>query len=541
MAVPAGLCALGLGLAPIVLFTLYLGATLSSLPAEPLSSLPAEPQWPAAARGVRKARAAAASGEHARDHGSDGRLEARATLRSMQPAAPEAARAGGAARVYIYDLSDVFGEAHELLSRLSNETRQPGGCTHAQHECGLRQFAHELELVALLRQAPFVTAVPDDADLFLVPFPSTLALMYARSLRSRDCRRCVEMEARLLALLAGEHARRWSRCGGHDHVFLSLRCPTAHGHEMANRGYAGHLFNSFREPLTGIHLCLEPPPDAPDARARDGDDGADGAVGARAAHRPSDRFHAIVVPSLVDFPTMVAADYEARTAPKSTLLFFQGAPLNDVRTVVIDAMRRSPADCRLLPQFSRFTLTRPAEHAEAMARATFCFCPRGDTAIAKRQYDAVASRCIPVVVADDAEWAFARRTPPAAFSLRVREAEIVAPANRSGGERLLDTLRSLPAPRVAELQRGLAAAWRRFRYGGEWAAGEVLDSAIDELADRVRVLRELGCVAGGPAVREAAADAALWTARLRARFDELFPPPARVPVLPLTRVPKSAA
>lgn len=440
--------------------------------------------------------------------------EQKSVARNLAPALLGAA---ASVRIYIYDLSELFGDMEVLLDHLANETRQPGGCSHREHSCGLRQFGHELTLVRHLRQSPHVTTSPDEADLFLVPFASTLAYMYARSLKSRDCARCKQMESALISFLTEKHRKRWARCAAQDHVLLSLRCPSAHGHEMNNRGYT-LLFNAFREPLRAIHLCLEPPPLAVNLAQTDA---------------PSARYHGVLVPSLVDLPQMISLDYEARTAAKRTLLFFQGSALSELRTRVMEAMRTDgAADCVLLPQTSRFQLTRPAVHAAAMANSTFCFCPRGDTAIAKRQYDALSSRCIPVLAADAVEWAFASRVPPASFSLQVSEAAI---AERAGGRRLLATLRALPAERIARLQRGLAAAWRRYRYGDRWAEGEVLDSVIAELADRVGVLRELGCAVGGPPVAAAAGDvlAQSWTVRLRARFDELHPPPARVLAEPL--------
>jgi len=171
------------------------------------------------------------------------------------------------------------------------------------------------------------------------------------------------------------------------------------------------------------------------------------------------------------------------------------APLKALRTLVSAAMARA-ADCKLLQQVSRFKFARPDLQAAVMATSTFCYCPRGDTAVAKRQYDAVASRCIPIVAANEAEWAFSWRAQPATFSLRVLEGDIVQPKDGSGGRRLVHTARGLPTERVAALQAGLAAVWRRYRYGPRWAAGEVLDSIVEELADRAAVLRELGCASG---------------------------------------------
>lgn len=64
-----------------------------------------------------------------------------------------------------------------------------------------------------------------------------------------------------------------------------------------------------------------------------------------------------------------------------------------------------------------------------MSGSTFCACPEGDSPSAKRQYDAIMSGCIPVLVSNDAIFAFSTDNEgpldPDAFSLRITEESVV--------------------------------------------------------------------------------------------------------------------
>jgi hypothetical protein len=42
-----------------------------------------------------------------------------------------------------------------------------------------------------------------------------------------------------------------------------------------------------------------------------------------------------------------------------------------------------------------------------MATSDYCLCPRGEAASAKRVFDAIASGCIPVILADEFDWPYA--------------------------------------------------------------------------------------------------------------------------------------
>ena len=373
-------------------------------------------------------------------------------------------------RIYIYDCGDDVTADAFYRQRVGTQ------CDFNAEVCSLRQFLHEVVIVRQLRASAVVVASPADADLFVVPVPSTYAYSYLRSLGTRTCDGCGVLETRLLAFLRAQP--QWDRCGGHDHVFLSLRCPG--GRPLANAGFS-KLFNPSAATLArGVHLCLEPA-DVPQPRLA---------------------FHTVLVPYAEWRPELLdgsAAALTRRTSPKRRLLQYSGARINNLRSAVEAAMlTRCGDECVVrIRKSDRFHVPtgQAAQVAADMAESVFCFCPRGDSPTAKRIYDALFSRCIPLIAADAFEWPFERQVGARAFSLRV--AERLATANATG---LLSALRLLPDERVRRMQAALAAMSRRFRYGppsSPAVPGEALDSILEELARRSALLRASGCARAG--------------------------------------------
>jgi len=95
------------------------------------------------------------------------------------------------------------------------------------------------------------------------------------------------------------------------------------------------------------------------------------------------------------------------------------------------------------------TWTKQAARQALMHLATFCPCPEGDSPSAKRQYDAVLAGCVPVLVSDDALYAFSDFLDEADFSVRVAESVAL---NGS----LLDALRSIPHDSIAKMRANIA-------------------------------------------------------------------------------------
>ena len=118
----------------------------------------------------------------------------------------------------------------------------------------------------------------------------------------------------------------------------------------------------------GIHLCLEPTATS----SRDLD------------------FHTVPVPYFEWLSELTGGGPvgPVRLADKRKLLQFSGAPINNLRSNMISAMR-SCRDCIWRGRTTnRFTV--PAQQARLlaadMASSFFCYAPRGDTGTSKRVY-----------------------------------------------------------------------------------------------------------------------------------------------------------
>ena len=226
----------------------------------------------------------------------------------------------------MYDLEHALGEELSAASfyRRRIEPKQAlDKCDFRKDDCALRQFLHEELILEQLRASPAVVSDPAQADLFVVPLPSTFAYQYMRSLESHDCDGCTRLEARLHTFLREQPF--WARCSASDHVFLSLRCPGSR--RAANRGFDQIFSPSTPGGTRGIHLCLEP----------------------ASPQQPALAFHTIGVPYAEWDAALLSADaatLERRTSPKSTLLQYSGAPINAVRQAMETAMGRC-ADCLL--------------------------------------------------------------------------------------------------------------------------------------------------------------------------------------------------
>ena len=251
--------------------------------------------------------------------GGDALLQSTASIdvaTSMPPPSPPGQISG--AKIFIVPISPILGNlsALEVLARLSarghNATTRrlahvtsrayearsvppltPGAaskpsmkCDYHDASCSLRAYTHEEVIVSQLRQSPHVTDDPTRADFLLVPLPATLCYLYLRDIGKHTCPDCELLEQTLDSFFAGggagdEVARRWagrssggggssggesSGCGRNSFVFMSLRCPSTDGRTMLNKGWRS-LFSPYHEPVSGIHVCIEPAEPPPSAHA----------------------------------------------------------------------------------------------------------------------------------------------------------------------------------------------------------------------------------------------------------------------------------
>ena len=93
-----------------------------------------------------------------------------------------------------------------------------------------------------------------------------------------------------------------------------------------------------------------------------------------------------------------------------------------------------------------------------MADALFCLIPAGDSAITDRLYAAIASGCLPVVLADQLQGAFPARAVYDSFWVRVPMRDFIRRP-----EHLLTLLRAMPQDEVARRQQ--RSAWILFGVG----------------------------------------------------------------------------
>ena len=92
-----------------------------------------------------------------------------------------------------------------------------------------------------------------------------------------------------------------------------------------------------------------------------------------------------------------------------------------------------------------------------MLRAAFCLVPHGDTPDSSRLYDAIACGCVPILISDAWQGAFAASIDYASFALRIRERHFLADPRGA----LLNVTRGA---RLEALRRALAAEGSRVLY-----------------------------------------------------------------------------
>lgn len=113
-----------------------------------------------------------------------------------------------------------------------------------------------------------------------------------------------------------------------------------------------------------------------------------------------------------------------------------------------------------------------------MHASVFCPCPEGDSPSAKRQYDALLAGCVPVLVSDDALYAYDESflengvLNTSDFALRIPEQTVV-------DHGILESLRSVPPEAIARLQKGGELAARYYRY---YATGRYADDPLPSRA-----------------------------------------------------------
>ena len=115
-----------------------------------------------------------------------------------------------------------------------------------------------------------------------------------------------------------------------------------------------------------------------------------------------------------------------------------------------------------------------------MRRSVFCIGTPG-AGYGTRAVLAVLMGCIPVLLGDDVEQAFAEQVDWSQFSVRVAEADV---------SRIVDTVAAVPPAAVAAMQAALACAWRFFTWTSLWGALADEDGSSDAFEVLMWTLRQ---------------------------------------------------
>jgi hypothetical protein len=132
------------------------------------------------------------------------------------------------------------------------------------------------------------------------------------------------------------------------------------------------------------------------------------------------------------------------------------------------------------PSFPSFKRT-PTTYPLGMRMATFCPCPGGDTASAKRMFDAVLAGCIPIILSHDFVWPLSDEFEPemlikvSDFALRWNASNFVvrkfdnqcrpSVANTNYAlPSVQELLEAIPASEIRRLRRGLRHAQQAYSY-----------------------------------------------------------------------------
>lgn len=126
------------------------------------------------------------------------------------------------------------------------------------------------------------------------------------------------------------------------------------------------------------------------------------------------------------------------------------------------------AQYRKLNPREGFDDSRGPPRQVAMAGAKFCACPEGDSPSAKRQYDAVVTGCVPVLVSNEALFAYSSDNggdlDPRDFRYALRPGKRDAPIHSGGGCLIFLWFTVCDTPSLRTLRLFAACVSRRSRW-----------------------------------------------------------------------------
>ena len=196
----------------------------------------------------------------------------------------------------------------------------------------------------------------------------------------------------------------------------------------------------------------------------------------------------IPVPYVVSRPRWLVAaslpDEVLDEAHRTTLLFFRGhLPRHYVSrgaSLRGDLFRQLQGQPGIVMEAATSTKNASYQahdlYLKRMMRSSFCLAPRGDSASSRRLYEAVATGCIPVIIADRLQLPFSRRIDWSRFSIRLSERDAVADPLS-----IVRAVRAVSPTRVASLRAALLEARPHFLFHLDPSRPSAVDQILQDI------------------------------------------------------------
>ncbi|KAJ8598809.1 hypothetical protein CTAYLR_008643 [Chrysophaeum taylorii] len=362
-------------------------------------------------------------------------------------------------RVFVYEFPESLH-----FNKIAAAARERKIGTHFEGEHLLAQFALEFVLADFFEQACVRTHDPDAADFFFVPFFSDVEYRAA----GRPNGPSPHGEA-ILDILERNDTKKWVdrfettdkywRRAPERHVLVQAAPVTGFRHPKGRRGWHHYKVQLGAPIFVSVEVSRSWTLEYPRCSAKNVV--MPYPVPGRAWHDNTDNGWAATGLALRD----------SRDGARPILAMYRGGRHGcvNVRQSIADELAKAPdvaaASALVDARYRRIRRRGPAPRQAVMQAAVFCPCPEGDSPSAKRQYDALLAGCVPVLVSDDALFAYDHRAAPAApfffnsstFSLRIREQDAL-------DHGILPTLRAVDPATLEALQRRGRAAAPYYRY-----------------------------------------------------------------------------
>ncbi|GAQ87674.1 Exostosin family protein [Klebsormidium nitens] len=339
-------------------------------------------------------------------------------------------------KVFVYNLPSTFNR--DMARKFSR--------------CSTDQYGTEVWFHEAFLQSSARTTDPEEADFFFVPIYGECFLWFWEMHKKEGRQKSFDYTNQLfkvaLNIVRKEHPY-WNRTEGRDHIFSfpGARGPT--------------IFSDWRTHI-GKSIFLTP----------EGD-------------RTIDYFNTwkdIVIPGMESDPVFYLPSSRAAISKEKDLLaYFRGtidhwegnAYSKGIRPRIRDLLQN---ETDIIFKQASSDCDRECYHRE-MSRANFCLCPLGWTPWTLRFYQAVMTRCIPVVVADDIEFPWENEIDYSRFAIKVPEAKI---------DTLVELMRGMPEEERELRRLEMDKVWLKYTYQRPPREGDAFHMLLRELARKTR-------------------------------------------------------